>query len=352
MSKISIDSATFYITNVCNLNCNNCSFLNNYALKGHQRWKDQQSNVEAWAERIDPALIFILGGEPLLNPDFLKWMHGVANLWPMAEIRINTNGTAFHLWPELYQELLPYQGRVNISISNHNEFVRDEEIEWIKKFLHGDIKTHVQEKMFRFWLWRKTYFAVKDSTWPECNTFEDYKKLPSWIQDEIATVHNINIHDYFDYAEPVDDYIVFVDENKIRIGWAKWDEFATSAIKFDPINQKMTLHNSDPKKAVSICHGGNCGHIKNGKFYKCEVMSNLPEIISQEFPLDITDSDKKLLLSYTPAEFSWDQQKLENFFQSLNNKNPIPQCKFCPEHKVSSKIYATTKKIKIIKRKF
>lgn len=35
----------------------------------------------------------------------------------------------------------------------------------------------------------KFYNSVKDPSWPECTSAEDFKSLPAWIQDECNTVH-------------------------------------------------------------------------------------------------------------------------------------------------------------------
>lgn len=343
-------SIGFYITNVCNLNCENCSHLNNYAVSGHQRWKDNKDHCKKWAEKLNPLVIFIYGGEPMVNPDFLKWMHGIANIWPDAEIRINTNGTVFHLWPTLYEELLPYRGRVTISISGHNEHIREQQIHWIKNFLRGEIKeTSSTCKRFSTWRWKKVYTNIKDPAWPDCNSLEQYEALSDLIKEEILSLHKVNINDFNIYDEPVNDFEVFEDENQIRIGWARWDTFQNAAVKFDFESQTMTLHDSDPEKAIAICHGGDCAHIKDGKFYKCQVMSNLPELIKQNFPLALSQEDKDLIMSYQPAEPSWSDQQLIEFFEGLEKHTVIPQCKFCPETKISQKIHATSKKIKIQK---
>lgn len=36
------------------------------------------------------------------------------------------------------------------------------------------------------------YNSVKDPSWPECKTIDDFKKLPDWIQRECYDVHNLN----------------------------------------------------------------------------------------------------------------------------------------------------------------
>ena len=114
-----LNYSEFYITNVCNLNCQNCNRYNNFAFSGHQTWSDHADQYRAWAEILDIKEIGILGGEPLLNPDFPNWLHGIAELWPNAKIHIDTNGTQLHKWPDLYDWVKKYQGRVCVWISDH-----------------------------------------------------------------------------------------------------------------------------------------------------------------------------------------------------------------------------------------
>jgi hypothetical protein len=40
----------------------------------------------------------------------------------------------------------------------------------------------------------KAYQDVKDPSWPECNTAEDFKLLPDWIQNECNTLHGFKNH--------------------------------------------------------------------------------------------------------------------------------------------------------------
>jgi organic radical activating enzyme len=345
-------SVTFYITNVCNFGCDQCDHFNNYTLTGHQRWADNEESCRQWAGRIDPAIVGITGGEPLTNPDFLKWLHGLANLWPLAEIRFLTNGTAFDLWPNLYQELLPYQGRVNFSISNHNSNDKTREIDWIKGFLKGKISQSDGEKVFRKWIWAKAYHEIKDSSWPECSSLDEYYQLPQWIQDEIKNLHGIDVNNFVVYDEPSIEHDIFVDENGMRVAWVRTDWFENSSIKFNKENNLMEMFDSDPEKAVSVCHGGMCSYVKNGKWYKCSVVGNVPDLINQGFPIKISQEDESLLRSYTPADPSWSDQELQDFFYSIENKKSIAQCKLCPETKTRTLLTATKEKPKVSKIKF
>jgi hypothetical protein len=40
---------------------------------------------------------------------------------------------------------------------------------------------------------QESYNAVKDSSWPDINSLEDFKNLPKWIQDECINVHNLQL---------------------------------------------------------------------------------------------------------------------------------------------------------------
>ena len=40
---------------------------------------------------------------------------------------------------------------------------------------------------------RQSYNAVKDTSWPDINTLDDFKKLPTWIQDECRIHHNLKL---------------------------------------------------------------------------------------------------------------------------------------------------------------
>ena len=80
------------------------------------------------------------------------------------------------------------------------------------------------------------------------------------------------------------------------------------------------------------------------------MVGNLPDLVNQGFPLDISNEDRELILSYQPAQADWDDDKFSNFLEKLRIRNPEPQCKFCSENPTISKIFSTTKKIKIVKK--
>ena len=52
-SRYVLDKVEFYITNVCNLNCDQCNRFNDYKFAGWQRWSDYEAIHQRWAELVD-----------------------------------------------------------------------------------------------------------------------------------------------------------------------------------------------------------------------------------------------------------------------------------------------------------
>ena len=119
-----LDKVEFYITNVCNLNCDQCNRFNDYKFAGWQRWSDYEDIYRRWASLVDVKHIVILGGEPLLNPSINEWIRGLADLWKKP-VQILTNGTRLNHTPGLYETLLSWHSDPTIAkhwigISVHN----------------------------------------------------------------------------------------------------------------------------------------------------------------------------------------------------------------------------------------
>lgn len=351
MKKFQTVSLGFYITNVCNLNCEDCCYFNNYAFAGHQKWSDYEQEYEIWAQRLDPQKIYILGGEPLSNPDWLTWVHGVARLWPNATIKINTNGTLLAKQSKkVYEELLPYRGRVYLAISGHDSDLQANEVEVARSFLQGD----VVESSLRFNHQQliNDYQNLKAPEWPDISGLEDYQKLDKKIQEECQS-SGIDLQIYY-WDEPEfgakDKGITFTDSNEMRITWSAWWDFSNAAIKYDDLTQRLTMYDSDPVKSCAVCPIKTCEIMVRGKWYKCPVMGILPEFVEQ-FPMELTQRQIDLIQSYQPAESTWSDADLEKFIHNIFGEVPIPQCSLCPEKLNIKQIKASNKKIKITKLK-
>jgi organic radical activating enzyme len=300
-SPVVIPKIEFYITNVCNLNCNNCNRFNNHNFKGWQRWSDYADIYAEWAKRIEINQIIILGGEPLLNPTIIDWIKGLNEVWPNGT-QILTNGTRLNYVDGLYNLLVDRiqlspgstypdwkRGRNFIGVSLHNEVEKELIFEEINKFLkHPITKTEGKDK----------------------NEFgADY---------------------------------VFMDANGVKIPVWEQDVFTKAAIQLTS-DKKFVLYNNTAEEAHAICGFAQNKnyHFIHGKLYKCGPAALFPEFDNQHTFDNIDESDRKLLNSYVPLSVDRYDTVGQEFLKNIDN--PIPQCKFCPDRFSFEKIHAISK---------
>lgn len=296
-----LNKIEFYITNVCNLNCERCNRFNNHKFSGHQLWRDYADVYKQWSQQVDINQIVILGGEPCLNPSLVDWVKGINALWPRA-VQILTNGTRLNHIRDFYELFLGEQSafpetrqhyidsnrmRNWIGVSWHNAFDLSELDSEIRKFLRGDIRVIKGRDNNKF---------DADMVWTDSNDVS----VPVWVQDS----------------------------------------FTDAAVRVIPGG--FGLHNSIPEDAHA-----NCGFAKNknyhfirGKLYKCGPVALFPEFDLQH-KLNISDQDRELLNSYKPLSIDEFDQRGTEFIDNLNN--PIAQCKFCPVMPDYRKIVAIRK---------
>ena len=321
MLKQNLHYAEFYMTNVCNLACDNCNRYNNFAFAGHDRWADWAEEYGKWSQQLNLIDIGIIGGEPLLNPDFLSWMHGIAELWPASYIKIITNGTQFHRWPNLYQDLVRYQGQVVPWVTEHDA---DRSAETQQRMLAFMQEATTEFDVYNDFLWRIRYQELRQPGWPDCRTVWAFLQLPEDLQKEIG----LDPQEF--YQGRNQDPGTWQDRNGVRIVLNVTPEFAGSAVKYDSATGTLRLRNSRPEDAIKVCPFRICHHFIRGRLYKCGPVGILPEFVRQ-FPVEITDQERELLNSYRPAEADWSSQDLERFVQGLKNVDAIDQCRFCPD---------------------
>jgi len=288
-----LSSAEFYITNVCNLSCEGCNRFNNYKFNGHQKWDTFSDTYKKWSEQLSIGNIGILGGEPLYNPDYMKWLTGIRSLWPKANILTVTNGYRLDKINGLYDFLLEHKHNTFLSIGIHNKKNRLMILDKVKNFLSKPL----------------TY----------C----------------------------FDNSNMYQQKMMISDANEVKVEVEyNWWFHQGALIKLED-EKKFTLHNSDVKKAHDICHSKYCHHFMDGKLYKCGAVALFPEF-SKQHNIVLSPEDKELMLSYRPMKINDTDEFKKEFIKNLPNS--IPQCKFCPEEYHGKQIYSEEKKIVFIKR--
>jgi organic radical activating enzyme len=273
-----LDKVEFYITNVCNLNCDQCNRFNDYKFAGWQRWSDYEAIHQRWAELIDIKFLVILGGEPLLNPSINEWITGLGNIWKKP-VQILTNGTRLNQTPGLYETLLawdpdPKQLKHWIGISVHNMADMDFYVQEAKKFLRGDIQT---------------------------------------LTDK-AIMYGADL--------------ALMDENGVRVHFWIQDNFYNAAVTKNE-NGELTLFNNDPELAHKHCGFVQWKnyHFIRGTLNKCGPAPLFPEF-DQQHPLAISSADRELINAYRPYTIDQVEQQGTDILKTIDDM--LPQCKFCP----------------------
>jgi organic radical activating enzyme len=337
--KAKIDKVEFYITNVCNYNCENCNRFNNYFFAGHQLWDHFKDVYLQWSEKLDINNITVLGGEPFLNPSLPEWLQGLRQLWPLSKITVLTNGTRMKYFDNIYEVL--QQEKLVLSIHLHNRDRYQNVVNYLQtEFLHAPLTYDYKNKNHKGW--EEAYSSIKDVNWPECKSVDDFYKLEDWIKAECRDIHGI---DPFTFAKSSGG-VKILDSNQVEVHVEYSEDFVTAPIKYKGDN-KFEVYNSDPIKAHDVCMSALCHHFVKGKLYKCHQVALLPEFIKQ-FDVDISQQDINLLKSYQALTVDKPISEMQSFINNL--PEAIPQCKLCPENLVSQRIKSSTKKIKIHKK--
>lgn len=266
------DRLEFYITNVCNLTCSGCNRYNNYRFSGWWSWQDAEPVLERWAEKIDIRHPVILGGEPLLNPDIVKWIAGLHRLWPnYSGVQVQSNGTRIDCVRGLYDV---------ISVNN-----------WIGISIHN----------------------------------------PDDREEIFARIRNFLVHPIVETADknhPIGSDYQFIDANKKYVHCWMSNKFVQSNII--ERDGGYTLYQSDPERAHENCTFRRFKnyHMIRGKIYKCAPAALMPEFDDQ-YHFDLSDEDRQIMRGYQPLTIDDYDSRGAEFLAHIDDM--IPQCKFCPE---------------------
>lgn len=289
----------FYITNVCNLTCDNCNRFNNHKFAGWQRWSDYEQVYQRWANYIDLNAIVLMGGEPTLNPTCVEWVLGLQKIFDV-DVQVLTNGTRLHQVPNLYEAMLVdspvrrKRNHIGISLHNMNEFetIRSN----VREFLQGEIQE-----------WGKILGVPAPSNYPDYNA---------------------------SYSA--------ADKNGVLINAWVDNTFDTAAIQVDPDGRFTVPGNPDPQRRHDQCnfviHKGY--HFIKGKLYKCGPVALMPEF-DEQHNLNLSPEDRALLNGYVPLSMDNIDSYGAEFFENLDKM--IPQCKFCAHEPQAKTIWPLRK---------
>jgi organic radical activating enzyme len=284
--------AEFYITNVCDLACENCNRFNNFQRKGRVNW-DESQYVE-FAKHLDIEIISIIGGEPLNHPGINDYIKGIRKLWPNSQIVIATNGLAINRRKHLYEYCTTYNVSLEISFHDTNE-------------IDGIIMQELDK------------FKEQNGT--------------EWLGPITETLNHIDRN-----GKPFTTEAQHLQESKgLQINFTPAYDFGSNAIERSIGINTPIPHNSDPERAYHVCGMKNSPTFHDGKFYKCGMIA-----AGKEFVTEYNAQEHwKELFEYSPVtakDLSNDKWK-ENFWKAE------AVCKLCPDvikyNKVKTKLKAS-----------
>lgn len=106
-----------YLTNGCNLKCKFCSHFNPYR-RGIVPTETLVASMETWSKKVRPKKFGLLGGEPLLHPDFPLLLRKARECWPATRLIVTTNGLLVASKGEPLMEVLRETG-AEVLLSEH-----------------------------------------------------------------------------------------------------------------------------------------------------------------------------------------------------------------------------------------
>lgn len=296
----------FYITNVCNLTCDNCNRFNNFDFKGFQRWDDYKDIYQRWSHHVEFQSIVLMGGEPLLNPTIKEWASGLADTFN-CDVQILTNGFQLNRVPGLYNAVAPYARQR-------------------KKYIHFQVSLHNLE---HFDFLRQQIFDFLKPPYTEWGKF---------LNQDAPRFHR-NYQAYYTVQ----------DVNGVQINMHVDNNFRTSAVQLGT-DGRYRVHDSDPLQAHTQCGFVlyKSYHFIKGKLYKCGPAALLPEF-DQQVGLELTDEQRSLMNAYQPFTIEQIEQSGTDVIATIDQ--PIPQCRFCsanPENRIIWPEKKASKSINIV----
>lgn len=229
------------IVQACNLSCLGCTNYSDLKHSGYVSWEQGKKDLVLWQNRLDIKEFGIIGGEPLLNPEWKNWLFGCREIFPNARLRFTTNGLLLNRVPDIV-DVCEQVGNMVFKIT-----------------------IHVKNKMLE-------------------NSVEQIKNSRCWTPVIEHGIHR--------WAGP----------NNIRLQINRPDRFLKT---YKNSYENMAPWNSDPSQSFKLCCQQTCPLLYNGRIYKCSTAGLLKDTLKKlNYPnlndwvpyltngISVTDSDE------------------------------------------------------------
>lgn len=270
----------------CNLSCHGCANYSNHALMSKEPLSDWRNDFELFSSQFKVDKFYIVGGEPLLNPELKDIIN--ATLKFSNKVQLVTNGLLLseHEW--LY-ELLRKNENFDIYISYHQSKERLGKTKYDEMFFESVGK-----------------FLKTDS---------------NKIQNRIESFKNIIMKN----GVPIVPRVV------VGLTFQEW-----RITELDKDDIPVPCNSNYIKAKIDFCH---CPvpHLYKKKIYKCHVTALLPDLLQKYHKYDDAWNALKNYCAY-------DLEHPSDHYKKLTKPEPV--CSICPD---SSDKFITEKKDKYSK---
>jgi organic radical activating enzyme len=199
--------------------------LSDFDRDGVARFEEIQCWVDYWKQHIQPGIVTLFGGEPLLHPRVKEIVFLIRNAWPHSKIRLITNGYLLDKFePDFWHTIDQFEMQISIHRTDHEQKINQA----IKKILSVKSQWKVSRPPAAYGEHRQLIFEL-----PEIKIWKSYFKN-------------------------------FITPYKLE-------------------NNKLEPFNSDPAKAHAICGSPSTPVLYKGKLYKCPPVANLIDVVGQNW---------------------------------------------------------------------
>lgn len=118
-----------HLTDHCNLNCVGCSHFSSISKPYFKDYIEFVAEMTELSEKFDVKVLRLMGGEPLLHPDCMKFCSTARKIFPHAQIVLVTNGILL----DRVDVALINENDITVCISDYNLNLNRPEFFGIKK---------------------------------------------------------------------------------------------------------------------------------------------------------------------------------------------------------------------------
>lgn len=148
----------------CNISCAGCISISDRKREGVASLVEITEWVTAWADYVNPKVVVIFGGEPCIHPDLLAICKVIRTAWPMATIRLITNGYLLsNFTADSWFEYGKFEIQVSVHRSDHKDIINSAIKNILNQRTGWQVSQHSNEGSHKQLAWQIQDFSIYKS---------------------------------------------------------------------------------------------------------------------------------------------------------------------------------------------